>query len=274
MRIRTIKPDFWTDAKVSKLTYLARLLFIGLWNVADDEGRFKSDPRILKGSVFPVDDKTTVEKITGALSELSVSRLVFLTEIGGEQYGCCPNFKKHQKINRPSPSRLPPVTAPSVSPHGVLTESSRTEVEVEVEKEVEKDSGLFDNQPAPSSPSAAGCDDSGKKTEGNGKLSERDLQIVAHCYEFYPRHEKPNAAHKAILKALKDPQLKKLGALNGRSPIDELWMRVQEYAVYVEEHKGEFTSNGRSMIPYPASWFNAGSYLVDPTTKRNMLLEK
>ena len=46
MRIRTIKPDFWTDAKVSKLTYLARLLFIGLWNVADDEGRFKSDPRI------------------------------------------------------------------------------------------------------------------------------------------------------------------------------------------------------------------------------------
>jgi hypothetical protein len=139
MRIRTIKPDFWTDAKVSKLTYLARLLFIGLWNVADDEGRFKSDPRILKGSVFPVDDKTTVEKITGALSELSVSRLVFLTEIGGEQYGCCPNFKKHQKINRPSPSRLPPVTAPSVSPHGVITEGSRTEVEEEVEVEVEEE---------------------------------------------------------------------------------------------------------------------------------------
>jgi len=125
-----------------------------------------------------------------------------------------------------------------------------------------------------SSPSAAGCDDSGKKTEGNGNLSESDLQIVDRCYEFYPRHEKPNAARKAILKALKDPQLKKLGALNGRTPIDELWMRVQEYAVYVEEHKGEFTSNGRSMIPYPASWFNAGSYLVDPTTKRHMLLEK
>jgi hypothetical protein len=137
MRIRSIKPEFWTDAKVSSLGYLARLLFIGLWNHADDEGRFKSDPRILKGFLFPVDDKTTVKDIAGALSELSVSTLVLLTEIDGEKYGCCPNFKKHQKINRPTPSKLPEVTESSVSTHGVISDRSLTEREREVEREGE-----------------------------------------------------------------------------------------------------------------------------------------
>ena len=38
-RIRTVKPDIWTDEKFVELSPLARLLFIGLWNFADDEGR-------------------------------------------------------------------------------------------------------------------------------------------------------------------------------------------------------------------------------------------
>jgi hypothetical protein len=139
VRIRTIKPDFWTDAKIATLSYLARLLFIGLWNVADDEGRFKSDPRILKGCLFPTDDETTVEKITGALRELSGSGRVVLAEIDGEQYGCCPNFRKHQKINKPSKSRLPEFTEPSGSLPVALREGYVTEEEEEKEVEVEKE---------------------------------------------------------------------------------------------------------------------------------------
>ena len=37
-RIRTIKPEFWTDEKVVTLPFEARLLFIGMWNFCDDEG--------------------------------------------------------------------------------------------------------------------------------------------------------------------------------------------------------------------------------------------
>ena len=39
MRIRSIKPEFWTSEDVTDLTYFERLLFIGLWSYADDHGR-------------------------------------------------------------------------------------------------------------------------------------------------------------------------------------------------------------------------------------------
>ena len=37
-RIRTIKPQFWDDLKIGRLSRDARLLYIGLWNFADDLG--------------------------------------------------------------------------------------------------------------------------------------------------------------------------------------------------------------------------------------------
>ena len=41
-RIRSIKPEFWRDEKIATLkNKLAGFFFIGLWNVADDEGKFR-----------------------------------------------------------------------------------------------------------------------------------------------------------------------------------------------------------------------------------------
>ena len=39
MRIRTIKPEFWPSEKLAKASREARLLFVGLWSMADDSGR-------------------------------------------------------------------------------------------------------------------------------------------------------------------------------------------------------------------------------------------
>lgn len=33
-RIRTVKPEFWTDRRMVKLSPLARLLYISSWNFA------------------------------------------------------------------------------------------------------------------------------------------------------------------------------------------------------------------------------------------------
>jgi hypothetical protein len=41
-RIRSIKPAFWTDEKINRLSNDAALFFIGLWNFADDYGFFPS----------------------------------------------------------------------------------------------------------------------------------------------------------------------------------------------------------------------------------------
>ena len=38
-RARNIKPGFFRNADLAELTFEARLLFIGLWTLADSEGR-------------------------------------------------------------------------------------------------------------------------------------------------------------------------------------------------------------------------------------------
>ena len=61
-RIRSIKPEFWQDEKLAGIPRDARLLFVGLWNIADDEGRLRGSPLFVRAHVFPydldVDDRT------------------------------------------------------------------------------------------------------------------------------------------------------------------------------------------------------------------------
>lgn len=124
MRIRTIKPQFWTDIKIQKRSLSARLTFIGLWNFADDAGYFQAEPRLIKAALYPVDDSFTVDNVSEALSELSVNAHIKLYESHGEKYGYIPNFTKHQRINRPTPSVFPRFSDGSVSTQGVLFEPS------------------------------------------------------------------------------------------------------------------------------------------------------
>lgn len=118
-RIRTIKPDFWTDEKLSECSVSARLLFIATWNFADDEGNLDRSAKQIKMRAFPIDnidcEPLLVELIThGLLNEYSVSGKLYLNIQG---------FKKHQIINRPSKPAFP-LYEPSLNTHGVLSEHS------------------------------------------------------------------------------------------------------------------------------------------------------
>ncbi|HBS0572930.1 TPA: DnaT-like ssDNA-binding domain-containing protein, partial [Klebsiella pneumoniae] len=46
-RIRTIKPEFWTDEDMAEVSEPACLLAIGLLNYADDEGYFNANPKLI-----------------------------------------------------------------------------------------------------------------------------------------------------------------------------------------------------------------------------------
>lgn len=46
-RIRSIKPGYWSDEKISKLSHGCMAFFIGLWNFCDDEGKVRNDPKQL-----------------------------------------------------------------------------------------------------------------------------------------------------------------------------------------------------------------------------------
>ena len=110
-RIRTIKPSFWGDEKVAHLSRDARLLFLGLISLADDEGRFLASHHAIAGYVFPNDDDITPPRLQRWLDELVGAGMVVLYNAGRVKYGAIPKFRQHQKINRPSKSTLPPPPA-------------------------------------------------------------------------------------------------------------------------------------------------------------------
>jgi hypothetical protein len=118
-RIRTIKPQFWQDAGVANLSREARLLMLGLVSIADDEGRFVASPAAIIGYVYPHDDDVTPAKVKRWLSEVEKHCHLTLYTVDGLSYGSWRNWTKHQAINRPSSSPLPPpLTEESLNAHG------------------------------------------------------------------------------------------------------------------------------------------------------------
>lgn len=121
-RIRSIKPEFWESESVGRLSRDARLLFIGLWSSADDEGRFRAHPRLLASGLFAYDEDA-VRAVPKWLGELEREGCVQLYQAGEDRFGCIPKWDKHQKIDRPSPSRLP--APPPREPSRAIAEPSR-----------------------------------------------------------------------------------------------------------------------------------------------------
>lgn len=105
-RIRTIKPEFPQSESVGKLSRDARLLFIELWTVADDSGRSRAASRMLASLLFPYDDDAR-DLMDGWLDELEGNGFIRRYEADGSSYLEICNWLKHQKIDRPSPSRIP-----------------------------------------------------------------------------------------------------------------------------------------------------------------------
>ncbi len=104
-RIRSIKPEFWSSEQITDCSVNARLLFIGLWNFADDRGRMPFKPKQIKATIFPADD-FTVQDVQGWLSELCVNRLIKLYDYENERYLYVTGWH-HQKINRPQRAKYP-----------------------------------------------------------------------------------------------------------------------------------------------------------------------
>ncbi len=126
-RIRTIKPDFWEDEKLGRLEDLDRLNFLGLISMADDEGRGRGSAEWLCNRLHPYSVNGHVALMEGSLSRLEAANVVRFYEVDGQHFYQLRNFNRHQKINRPSESRFPPIPKHSMNPHGVLNDGSPTE---------------------------------------------------------------------------------------------------------------------------------------------------
>ena len=104
MRARNLKPGFFVNEQLAECCFAARLLFEGLWCLADRAGRLCDKPRRIKAQVFPYDDVN----VDALLNELSRNGLIVRYEVDDERYIEIPKFLVHQRPHQnESPSCIP-----------------------------------------------------------------------------------------------------------------------------------------------------------------------
>lgn len=149
-RIRSAKPEWWSKVKWCALPRDVRFTYKGIWEVmADDEGRFQAEPRLIKSSVWPLDDDITTKKLEKWLARLASVTVttkdgdrapaLLLYVVDGVRYGFMPGFVKHQKISHATPSKLPPPPEILGSGSGKAPETLRPDVDVDVDVDLERD---------------------------------------------------------------------------------------------------------------------------------------
>lgn len=107
MRARNIKPGFFKNEDLAECSLFARLLFIGLWGMADREGRLEKRPLRIKAEIFPYDSLD----INGELTVLERRRFVQTYSVDGIEYLQILGFKKHQTPHHTEArSKLPEMT--------------------------------------------------------------------------------------------------------------------------------------------------------------------
>jgi hypothetical protein len=121
-RIRTIHPNFPHGRAVTRLSRDARLLFILLWTRADDSGRLRLDAERLVEDLFPSDDDAAL-LLPSWLDELERQQCIERYEVEGAAFLRVVGWRRIQKVNHPSRSRLPAAPLESLE---ILEESPKT----------------------------------------------------------------------------------------------------------------------------------------------------
>ena len=105
MRARNIKPGFFANEDLAEIDPMGRLLFIGLWMLADREGRLEDRPKRIKGAVFPYDNCDA----DSLLNDLQEYGFIKRYEVDGKRYIQVTNFSRHQNPHvKEKPSEIPP----------------------------------------------------------------------------------------------------------------------------------------------------------------------
>jgi hypothetical protein len=104
MRTRNLKPGFFTNEDLAACAPEARLLFAGLWLLADREGRLEDRPLRIKAQLFPF-DAWDVDRL---LSDLAGRGFVIRYEVSGQRFIAIPKFSTHQWPHKSEPeSKIP-----------------------------------------------------------------------------------------------------------------------------------------------------------------------
>jgi len=178
VRTRNVKPAFFLNEHLAELSPHARLLFIGLWCMADCEGRLEDRPKRIKAALFPFEDFDA----DGCLEELAMCNDAFVTryEVGGQRYIQINNFEKHQK-----PSTKEKLSGSVIPPRDVTGTYLAHSGSDPVTSQIGASSALY---PIPSTLLLP---------EKNKKFSDEDRAMAVWMFEekikpLYPKQKPPN----------------------------------------------------------------------------------
>ena len=107
MRARNLKPGFFANEQLGGCTPHARLLFAGLWCMADREGRLLDRPARIGGELFPYDDNLDIDALLDEL--FHHDGLITRYSADDRKLIQINNFSKHQRPHQNEvQSQLPP----------------------------------------------------------------------------------------------------------------------------------------------------------------------
>ena len=104
MKTRYLKPGFFKNEELFALPATARILYQGLWLMADTEGRLRDRPGEIQGEVFPY-GRGSVEPL---LKKLTEGGFIKRYEVGRQKLIWVPTFLDHQKPHAHEPASTLP----------------------------------------------------------------------------------------------------------------------------------------------------------------------
>lgn len=112
-RSRNLKPGFFKNETLAECSPLARLLFAGLWCLADRSGRLEDRPKRIRAELLPYDDGS----VDDMLNELHQAGFILRYQVGEQRLIQVLNFGKHQTPHHKEPaSTIPAPDSPKSNP--------------------------------------------------------------------------------------------------------------------------------------------------------------
>ena len=224
MRIRSIKPEFWTSEDIAALDWPTRLLFIGLWSYVDDNGVGRDNPKLIKADLFPLEDdpRETLATVSRGLQALCDGGQIDRYSVDGKPFLYVNAWPDHQRIDRPNKARYPLPTCENAEPRETIATPSRVSRETPA-----TGAGEQGNRGAGEKDSCASAD------------AEREFDDF---WSTYPKKRSKGQAAKAFKAARRNASQEQI--LDG-----------------LRKHLGAWAGKDPQFIPYPASWLNAMGWL-------------
>lgn len=189
MRSRNIKPGFFKCEDLAECDPLARLLFAGLWGLADRDGRLEDRPKRIKAELLPFGN-CDIEILLG---QLVANGFIVRYQVDEHKVIQVLNFAKHQRPHHKEPSLgLPPQDAKARNVSGDAPKVPGDAQNDQARAGWPSASfGLIPSSLIPSSliPSSGG--------DGEEETKEGEDQAFARFWEVCPRREEKGRALEA-----------------------------------------------------------------------------